>query len=672
MKSPSSSPIFKQIGLVRLATIEHVHPDTMTVDISFSNNMGNPSLRARGRELALAQFPVSYLSAGGGFIGGMITEGTPVAVTRAEAGEHYYVLAVLSKDPVSSSTTLPSKIQESVSIFNTLKSGGIVVQSNKNNYIKLEKTSITIGNQANSLTCNSGLELATNTFSNYYTFTEAGREITGRIFRDTKPQENFGTSLRTTDPSFNSVLKEVGMDPLAGTTISTYGSVARNPARIEKRELIFEYENVAKVKSNDEELKAYNGQSSTVSITNRRESRADTLSLSLVYPNHLMETVKGTVVDIYGNLLDLNRNRIPIGDPDFSITKIKSTTTTQNKNTYNDIKRLERKGLAYHFEINARKESQKSSPPNISVRDDFARDRSRFFVDIDKEGQFKINIPASSSTGNIPLHTRYENYSTVFPNPKSGDPNDVSLNPKLRDILIESYLGTGPIRLVDENGGDVGPVDRFSEDGSPKYIGHGTTYHDISRVARSSSKVQFYKPGEYQTTTLLDGGKIDPIDDIVSKEITVSGPAAKAGGRSGSLNLDGSLELNIGANQIDQQSLWVDTEGGVVASVGQDKQGISLAASLDGNVLLELGSTDAHTNDTKPKVFDLKVSDGIGNMTCFRIDKSGLSVSTQGRYVIYSSSDMMFRSAARITLDAENVIINGRSMIKDPGKGPFK
>jgi hypothetical protein len=39
---------------------------------------------------------------------------------------------------------------------------------------------------------------------------------------------------------------------------------------------------------------------------------------------------------------------------------------------------------------------------------------------------------------------------------------------------------------------------------------------------------------------------------------------------------------------------------------------------------------------------------------------------------VYSTGDMMFRSAARITMDAEHVVINGRSIIKEPGKGPVR
>lgn len=648
--------IFKQTGLVKLAIIEKVYPDTMTADISFTNNLGNSSLRSGNKDLYRAQLPISYLSVGGAFIGGMPSQGTPVAVCQGESGYHFYIIAFLVRDPANTATVSPSKLN-----IPPLSEGKLTIQAHQSISIDLSKDLITIGDLSNSLSLDTDSRILTNTFSNSYTFSEGTKEVMGVILRDRNLETN---------------AKEIGLDPVANTASSTYGEVARNPPRVEKREVVFEYEKVAQVRSNIEEVKGYNKERITTipGFINRRDSQNDTLSLSLVYPNHLMETVKGTVVDIYGNILDLNRNKIPIGDGKTAIINIKSSLSAQdsNKNTYEEIKRLERKSIAYHFEMNARKEVEKTGAPDPSNQDNYARDRSRFFLDIDKEGQLKLNVPSSSSSGNVPLLTRYENYTTVNPNTRSKDPNDVAVNPDQKDILIEGFSTAGPMRLVDDTDKDAGPVDRFSNEKSPKYIGHGTAYHDISRTIRASTEVQFYKPSEYESTTRLDSGDIEPIKEVVSQEIIVSGTQANGGGRSGSLNFDGSIDLNIGRNEVDEQSLWVDTEGGVVANIGEDKNGMSVAASLDGNVFLELGNTDTHTDDTSSKVFDLKVSDGVGNMTVFRIDETGLSITTQGRVVMYSSGDMMFRSAAGITMDAENVIINGRSVIKNVGAGPVR
>lgn len=665
--------IFKPAGFLRLATIQKVYENTMVADITFNNYTADISsdisLRPSNQQIYKAQLPVSYLSTGGGFIGGKVGEGTTVAVGQVEGNSHYFIVAFLARDP-GARGTIPNK---QINIPK-LEDGVITIQSNKNSSIRLTKETITIGEPTNSFLFDSKRKLLFNTVNYSYSVNQYGREISGAILRDRRPKINFTSSqFRATDPGYDDGLKRIGMDPIANTTSSTYAGIARNPARIEKREVVLEYEDISKVQSNDIELKLYNPDNSLEikNIINRRESRSDALSLSLVSPNYLLETIKGTVVDIYGNILDINRNIIPIGkDENLSVSKIKSTLTEQNtnKNIYEQIKRAERRSLAYHFEINARKEGQGSGPPDISVRDNFARDRSRFYLDIDKEGQFKLNVPASSNTGNIPLLTRYENYSTVFPNDRSKDPNDLVFNDDYRDILIESFIENQPVSLVDEGGNIAGPKDRFSDTNDVIYIGHGTVYHDISSTCSSSTEVNFYDPQEGEETTLLGSGLIDPLGDIVSKTIIVSGPDANAGNRSGSINFDGSIDLNIGANTVDNQSLWLDTEGGIVGNIGADNNDISAAISMDGGAYIELGNGDS----SKPKVLDIKVFNGQGGAAVFRMDKSGLSVSTQGRFVVYSAADMMFRSMGTITIDGERVVIQGRDVIKDPGKGPFK
>src|SRR5690606_16539066 len=113
---------------------------------------------------------------------------------------------------------------------------------------------------------------------------------------------------------------------------------------------------------------------------NRKQSRADTLSLSLFSPNYLMETIKGTVVDIFGNILDLNRSVIPIGSENATIRLDQNDNKSK---AFLRIKELERKSLAYHFEINSRKDltgdNGQISLPDISSNEDYARNRSRFF-----------------------------------------------------------------------------------------------------------------------------------------------------------------------------------------------------------------------------------------------------------------------------------------------------
>ena len=671
-----SGPILKPSGYLRLAAIKSINQSTMTAKIVFRNSISGTD----DGQPTLAQLPMSYLSAGGGFIGGWIGEGTPVVVGQSEGGGHYFIVAFLARDPASQTTIKSSKLQ----IPNFIK-GQLSIRANPNGGIDLNDSGITIGDPKNQMVFDVSRSLMLNSFDSSYSFTQGSRQIDGTIKRDKKPKRNFASSLRLTEPSYDDGLKVIGMDPIALTRTSSSGSATRNPARVEKRELYYEYEQDADTKSNDVELKNYGSNASPVNqyIISRRSGRADTLSLSLVSPNYLIETIRGTVVDLYGNILDINRSIIPIGKDTLSVSNIRSTTSESDtfKNIYEEIKRQERKSVAFHFELNARKETTGSGPPDVTDRSNYARSRSRFSLDIDKEGQIKLNVPASSETGNIPLLTRYENYSTVFPNSKTNDPDDLVFNDDYKDILVESFLNNAPIALQDDLGNIVGPIDRFSTSDLPLYIKHGTVYHDISKTCDSFQTGSNYIPVEYVTTTNIASGRVPLLTNIVSPTIITTGPNANAGGRSGSLNFDGSLEINIGANTVDRQSLWVDTQGGILANIGRDlNNGVSLGANLDGDLLIQVGgpTVPAETNrfqgasGFRSGTVDVRVYNENLELTILRIDKEGLTVTTPGRIVFSANQNMMFRSNSTIYFDAENIIANGRSILKDPGKGPIR
>lgn len=686
-----SGPIHKPAGFLRVATITRVDPDTMTAFVSFrSSSSGMSGVGTDDSGDYPAQLPIAYLSSGGGFIGGLPSEGTPVVVSQAEGSSHYFIVAFLARDPAGQVTTSATKIK-----IPSLSRDEITIQINTRGSINLNSNGIVIGEPRNAITFDTTRKLALNTFDYSYNIGQGSREIDGVIRRDRRPAKNYPSSFRLNDPAYDDNLKIVGMDPVSEARNSNAGTTIRNPARVEKREIVYEYEDIAKVRSSDQELEFYKtGKfADDTDVLNRRESRVDALSLSLVSPNYLMESIKGTVVDLFGNILDLNRDIISIGKEDgSSAKKIKSTSGESDtfKNVYEQIKRLERKSLAYHFEINARKETKGSGAPDVSNNDDYARARSRFFIDIDKEGQFKLNVPASSETGNIGLLTRYENYSTVSPNDKTKDPNDMVFNPSYKDILIEPFANTQVITLKDDNGNVSGSIDRFSSEDSPSYIKHGTAYHDISKTASTYQKDTFYNPYPsaegVKTSSLASGGVLPLPADIVNKELIISGPKANAGGRSGSLGFDGSLEINIGANTVDRQSLWLDTQGGILANVGRDLNNVSLAMNADGEVLLQIGGATVpaekgrfQTSNTgwmagvlDIRVFNTNNAGGHNELTVFRIDNEGITMTTPGRMVFYSASDMLFRSGAKIEFDAEQLVLNTRNVLKEPGKGPFR
>jgi hypothetical protein len=668
-------------GFIKVASIDHIDLATKIAYVKIKDSAIGPP------QIVPAQLPISYFSSGGGFIGGKPRGGTPVLVAQAEGGANYYIVSFLAQDPSAKNTITPTQI-----IIPSLSDDQIVIQANTDESITLDDNGITIGDYADSFVFDTNRAVVVNTFDNVYSLTQASRSIEGSIKRDRNPATIFSKALRAADASYDDVLSVVGMDPIAKTSNSNTGSSVRNPARIEKHEVVFEYEQFAYVRSNDVELQGYNPNApSNVSSTlpyfiNRREGRSDALSLSLVSPNYLMESTKGTVVDIFGNIVDINRSVIPIGtNSSLSVANVKSTVSKDTfNNVYEQIKRFERKSLAYHFEINARKETNGSGVPDVNNTNNYARLRSRFHFDIDKEGQFKLNVPASSEMGNVPLLTRYENYSTVNLDPATKDPNALLFNSDYTDILTESFANATPISLVDDLGGSSAPIDRITT----ASIGLGTTYHNIAQTCITFQTGTEYVPPEYVPITSLANGLIPPIPYIVTNTIITAGPNANAGGRSGQMNFDGSIEVNIGANTVDRQSLWLDTQGGIVAAIGRDLQNISLAGKLDGQVFLEIGGSTVPPEQPGPNgktrfansplgantgliagALDIRVYDGLGSLTVLRIDVNGITISTPGGIVCSANGPIQLHTNSDMYLEAENMYIQGREVVKDQNKG---
>jgi hypothetical protein len=478
------------------------------------------------------------------------------------------------------------------------------------------------------------------------------------------------------------------MDPTITPNDIITGST-KNPPFTEDREMTYEFQYQSEIVDDVNESNRYaktpaSSQNTNYTFPNRRISRADTLSLSLVSPNYLIENTKGTVVDIFGNILDLNRYPLPIGQKQNTINP---TVSTDKQKSFLLIKALERKSLAYHWELNARKDLTGTSPINaVSSSDNYARLRSRFFLDIDKEGQFKLNVPASSETGNVPLLTRYENYST-FGSDDNGNPDKLVYRTDGIDIYQDSFASPalsagdagflpssdksrGSIKVTDGNT-QITPIDRLT--GSP--IKHGMVYHDILQTCFTHQNNQFISyggPGEPGITPIdVSYSGIPKLTNVASSTIVTSGSGANAGGRSGSINFDGSIEFNIGANTVDRQSLWLDTAGGTVINLGRDINGRSLIAATGGDFFLQVGGFGvlgdsrfaSQDNSVKGAVLDLRILGSGGICHMIRCDDTGVTVMTPGKMQLHSKAAMTLSSDTSIDISAPNVNILQRPVI---------
>jgi hypothetical protein len=212
-------------------------------------------------------------------------------------------------------------------------------------------------------------------------------------------------------------------------------------------------------------------------------------------------------------------------------------------------------------------------------------------------------------------------------------------------------------------------------------IRHGTPYHDILQTGylfRDNAALSYPTGGVNNVSVNYLTTDIPTNAAVATSKITVSGTGANAGGRSGSINLDGSLELNIGANTIDRQSLWMDTAGGAVINLGRDTQQRSLMMDMDGHAFIQIGGYGVQVPDARftplgqdgllNGILDLRVYAG-GFTHIIRIDSQGIVIMSPGRVGIHGGQGLTLSSDGDMVIDCETLTIQERGVIKGIGAG---
>lgn len=666
----------EQVGLLRRGWIDSYDPNSNLLYIKLNNSpvtSNNPAHPVPA--------PHSMFYNNGLFIGSQPYNGTPVVVGQGSGGQYYYV----------------SSLAENLPVLPTLQQGQLLIQATPLAKISLDVfDNIYMGSDADRLHINLDQHYISSNIDNVFSFSQADRHVVGVVKRDTVINTNFDQNSKLENDDYDPFYTVIGLDPTATTTSVAVGS-NKNPPFVEDRQMLYEFEYDTDISDDLTESHLYGPKNSgtppTPPTLNRRTSRADTLSLTLARPNYLMEVVKGTVVDIFGNILDLNRYPLPVGQGQNTINPNISKDTVAS---FLAIKVLERKSLAYHFEINARKDLTGSNGqlalPDINSNADYSRPRSRFFFDVDKEGQFKLNVPASSETGNIPLTTRYENYST-FSTDDNSNPDQLTFITDNKDIFQDSFASPsitpttsgfsapsvprGAIQLVDDTGADAAPLDRITSNitGNPVHIKHGMVFHDILQTCYVSQNNDFITYDYGATTVPINISNFTPLSNIISTKIITAGNSANGGGRSGSISLDGSLEMNIGANTIDRQSLWLDTAGGIVANVGRDVNGRSAMLSMNGDVYLQVGGYGVNgdsrfqnqMNASKGGTVDVRIMTSGGKCHLLRFDDNGVTIMAFGNMALFASQSLTISANQNITIDCETLVMQGRMHLKEFG-----
>jgi len=366
-----------------------------------------------------------YAGRGGGVLVG-VEKGSRILVAKGP-GETWYCLAVIPDTTFLNSIDGAPNINTYETSYPVLKEGEVCLRNNLGSEVYLDKSgNIRIDSGAGYSSSDIELSRETRTMfarvDNTYEFTEAGRSICGVIKREKiqKEEPSDSATINFLDSeSYEKQLKTIARSPkqehhnITGKSLKQF---KRNPPLIEKREILYEYANSYNVQDFESEVNASSpvkrdpndtGQAGGISVLNKNMSeranrRTDVLNLNMLNYNHLIEKVEGTLVDIYGNILDINRNIINI--PGTESLSLSGQDTTGLANLYD----YHRRAIKFHYEINSRKPLS-DSEPSLSERTskNNARSFSRWSVDVDGEGLTKINIPSSSETGNIPVLSRY-------------------------------------------------------------------------------------------------------------------------------------------------------------------------------------------------------------------------------------------------------------------------
>jgi hypothetical protein len=293
-------------------------------------------------------------------------------------------------------------------IFHTVNGGGLYLKRNQ---------------------ARSSLVLATEDLVNY---SNAFKVISGSVRRMSGTKRNLFPAPDLTqtplfvDPNYSNRTVPYGFFPGSRPLRRSYQNKKRNPEISEYRMVINEFSTDYMFTGFDNEVdRAANNidMYDNVETYKRNREQGNTLHLA---EHELIEIIGGNVVDINGNILDLNYRPISYGGES---NKVPNEQLDIN---YDRARRISRRGIGYHFQVSTNTRSF-----------DLSQTKTNFVFDVDKEGLLKVNIPASSDTGNIPFSSNANFIS-------NNDSVDVSfLNP----TTIEPV----PVTLRDENGQIVFP-----------------------------------------------------------------------------------------------------------------------------------------------------------------------------------------------------------------------
>jgi len=578
--------------------------------------------------------------------------------------------------------------------------------------------------------------------NNHLTEGSGGRLSWGRVKRSLNDTGSSSISDFFTDITRNDKLRDVGfwIGDKVGQLISSK-TINRNIPLSEYKLVINEFSTEFGFSGFDNELKKIkDSELAAKKLPTSSRHRESTNSLYLS-EGELIEIIGGNFIDINGLVFDLNYNPI--------LSTI-SFPTVDSELKFEEAVKKSRRGIGYHFKLST----------NASSKDE-SRLSKDFVFDIDKEGVLKVNIPRSSTTGNIPYLTDINFKSDTDPRLIGISPSHPTKEEKIPVNLRDrdgKIVGTNPptltrttgIRFANQAGDAYFPS---SDTSGKRAIRVNTTKHhniyaaaerlianyvtDISipnafvrenefmvgskslgklpEIPKQASEYSYHSAFEimYDSTKTNDkSGADDPNNKTDHKNLFYStvavSPARPAistggdtyvagvnyggessqqpiisnyfkaeygddgiklttdktfeniqthGGVSANVNMEGSLELSLGADNSDNKSMILDTAGSLVMWLGKDKNNRSMIFQSDGDVLVNVGGT--YTSGDNPDS-DYTFNKGRFDLRVNVVDK-GFYDSENSRSMIGAkySDDAPHSSDYLISISEKGLVISG-------------
>lgn len=416
--------------------------EAIIVDINYSKGVCSISPIDPRVSATIDDVPIPYLcSSGNAGIFYSISIGTRVIAghTLTKSRETTVIVGLLLNQGLLDENFISAKslgLPSGTVPYPDMEDGTVVLRGGLSNQISLSK----IGDINLELFNKSGIKISKNENKSYISIvnedflqhSNATKTIAGSVRRLNNPLKNIFQQPESiemplfADPDFFKKAEPLGFFNESRVLKRSYGDKKRNPEISEYRFVINEFSTDSMFTGFDDEVDRISNSKSLMEFSETYKRNREQSNVLHMAEHELIEIVGGNLVDINGNILDLNYrpifyssngNKVPNSDYELSMDR---------------AKRISRRGVGYHFQLSTNTKS-----------DDESTYENNFVFDVDKEGVLKLHIPKSTNTGNIPY---VSNINYV------GKKDSVEVS-----IQNASLLEEIPVHLRDENGKAVIP-----------------------------------------------------------------------------------------------------------------------------------------------------------------------------------------------------------------------